>query len=204
MRTNASYVVHRFLGVGAVGLLAATGLSIGGCKSGGKRPPPTTVDVAPEPAAHEVTTRELRNEAGELVGTRDEYEGADGALILHGKLTNLWQNGRKKSEVNYVHGVKQGPRTAWYANGQMWSYGEYVDDREDGTWTVWLSDGRKAQEFHYRLGAWHGLQTEWHINGQKKLEREWVKGKIQGTVTTWDENGNVQSQVEYLDSVAQP
>jgi len=206
VRIDAWHFSGRFLRLGVAGLLVAVGFSLGGCANGGRRVQPEVTDDHAEPSqgAREVVTLEDKDEEGRLERTMEGYNDPDGDFILHGKLTNYWPNGKKKSEENYVHGVRQGPRQAWYQDGQSWSYGEYIDGKSDGTWTTWYPDGRKAQEINFVDGGWHGLYTEWHDNGQKAVEREWVNGKIQGIVTVWDENGNIISQVEYKDSVPQP
>ena len=130
--------------------------------------------------------------------------GEDGELVLHGMLTNFWENGQKKSEVAYVQGFVHGSRTAWYESGQMWSLGQNVDGAADGTWTEWYPDGRKAREMNFQHGAFHGPYIEWHLNGQKRKEAEFVKGKKQGLEMYWDEEGNVLGQTEYVDGVPQP
>ncbi len=127
-----------------------------------------------------------------------------GNFVEHGTTTNFWENQKKKSQVNYVQGIRHGPRTAWYQSGQIWSHGAFVNGREDGTWTVWFQNGRKAQELHFDHGAWHGTETGWHINGVKKMQLEWVNGKRQGMLTFWDEQGNVVRETEFVDNVAQP
>ncbi len=129
---------------------------------------------------------------------------SEGNFIPHGRTTNYWNNGQKKSVVNYLHGMKHGPRTAWYENGQIWSQGNHVNGSEDGEWTVWYRDGRKERELHFKEGALHGMYTEWHSNGRMKVRVEWVMGKRQGTMTHWDENGVVVKKTDYVDGVAQP
>jgi len=128
----------------------------------------------------------------------------DGEFIVHGMLTNYWENGQKKSEVSYVQGFMHGPRTAWYESGQIWSLGRNVDGAAEGTWSEWYPDGRKAREMNFQHGAYQGAYTEWHDNGQKRREVEFVKGKKQGLETFWDEEGNVLGQTEYVDGVPQP
>ena len=128
----------------------------------------------------------------------------EGNFIEHGVATLFWENGQKKTEINYVHGIMHGPRTSWYQSGQIWSQGQYVNGKEHGTWTGWFQDGRKSQETNFDHGAWHGMKIKWHANGQKKMQVEWVKGKRQGPMTIWDEQGDVSRQVEFVDNVPQP
>lgn len=188
-------------------ILAAAACLAGGCASAGRHAQAGAADGGAEREGNsprEIVKLEDKNDAGDLARTREGYYDSDKNLVLHGHLTNYWPNGQKKSEENYLHGLRQGPRQAWYQDGQLWSYGEYVDDKSNGTWTTWFPNGRKAQEITFVNGAWDGPYAEWHENGQKKVVREFVNGVLQGTVTIWDEDGNVVNEIEYKDGEPQP
>ena len=156
----------------------------------------------PEPGPIEV--RETQYINGELATRSEGYVDADGNFVLHGKYHQFWENEQQKSEDYYVHGIRNGRRTAWYDNGTKWSTGEVVNGREDGLWIVWYRNGKKAKESHYKKGAWHGLFTYWHPNGEKRSEVEFVMGKRQGSYIEWDEFGTVLKKFDYVDDIAQP
>lgn len=161
-------------------------------------------DNTPAVASVATEVREEHFPDGTVSQRVEGYVDEDGRFIPHGVMTYFWESGKKKSEVHYVHGVRNGPRTAWHENGQVWSTGQFVDNREDGVWTEWYPNGNKAREFHFKNGAWHGMYTEWYPNGQKKLEVEYVNGKRQGMLTGWDEYGTVVKTIEYVDNIPQP
>lgn len=178
-----------------------------GCRGPGSGPrgsDAARVSAATVTSERTPEVREVRYADGSIAKRTEGYVDANGNFISHGKTTQFWENGRKKSEVLYVHGMRHGERTAWYENGQMWSFGTFVNGREDGTWTMWYPNGRKAQEIHFDNGAWHGMLTYWHPNGEKQSEVEYVHGKRQGPLTEWDEFGTVLNRVEYVDDAPQP
>ena len=156
----------------------------------------------PEPVSIEV--RETQYINGELATRTEGYVDTDGNFVPHGKYQQFWENEQQKSEDYYVHGIRNGMRTAWYDDGVKWSTGEVVNGREDGLWIVWYRNGKKAKESHFKNGAWHGLFTYWHPNGEKRSEVEFVMGKRQGSYIEWDEFGTVLKKFDYVDDIAQP
>jgi antitoxin component YwqK of YwqJK toxin-antitoxin module len=167
---------------------------------GGNINPP---DEVSQPGTIEV--RETPYLTTETVATRSEgYVDTDGEFVFHGKVEQFWENEQQKSEDYYVHGIRNGKRTAWYDDGLMWSTGEMVDGREDGLWISWYRNGKKAKVSHFKKGAWHGLYTYWHPNGEKRSEVEFVMGKRQGKYFEWDEFGTLVKQFDYVDDVEQP
>ena len=53
-----------------------------------------------------------------------------------------YENGQKKSEVNYNDGKRDGLETAWYENGQKKSESNW----RDGLWIKWYENGQKKSE----------------------------------------------------------
>lgn len=206
---------------GAMILLVACWL-LGGCAATGQevegvkvRAPERGLEAVPgltddrqavlPPAPGPIEVNEEMHPDGKTVRTRVEvYRDADGKAVRHGRLINFWENGAKKSQVTYVHGVTHGPRTSWYQTGQVWIDGMNLDGGAHGTWTVWYPNGNKAQEKSFDHGGFHGAFREWHSNGRLKREYHMVRGVRQGPETVWNEKGNVIGQIEYVDNVLQP
>ena len=91
---------------------------------------------------------------------QDELERREGIMYLKGSDTpytgkrfTLYEFGKKKKEVNFKDGKKDGL--------QMW----------------WHENGKKAIEVNYKDGKRHGLDIGWHENGQKMRESNWKDGK---------------------------
>ena len=208
----------------AYGALAVLVAVTGGCDGPGRtvqpgddrQPQPVTsapsTDTQPDqkatgpdrPAPGPIEVREKEYESG-MVSLREEgYVDADGNFVRHGLVTTWFEDGAKKSEIQYAHGKQHGARLSWYPTGQMWGRGQYVDGLEDGTWTAWWQNGFKQREWHMDRGTWHGPFTEWHDNGEKKWEFEYVNGLKQGTMRIWAPRGTLVHEAEYVDDVEQP
>ena len=67
---------------------------------------------------------------------------------------SYYGDGKPKSSVILVDGVKDGASVQWYADGQMEAQGSYVAGEREGPWTFWKSDGATdtARTGEYRAG----------------------------------------------------
>lgn len=101
----------------------------------------------------------LRNSAGyKFVGRYQnglreglwQVFGADGHLAWettwhagqwHGRSTDYWRNGSKKSEGDHANGEVTGDWTFWFENGQLAARGQYEHDRKVGAWLYWNENG---------------------------------------------------------------
>jgi len=156
------------------------------------------------PAPGPIEVREKEYDNG-MVALREEgYVDADGNFVRHGLVTAWFEDGAKKSEIQYAHGKQHGTRITLYPTGQMWGRGQYVDGLEHGTWTAWWANGFRQREWHMDHGTWHGPFIEWHDNGEKKMEFEYVNGLKQGTMKIWDPQGTLVHESEYVDDLEQP
>ena len=129
----------------------------------------------------------------------------EGDYVRHGVYTVWWEaGGGKKLELNYVCGLKHGPKRTWYQDGATWGSGGFYNGKDHGTWITREPDGVKIRQYHLIEGKWHGFFTIWYPNGQKKMEVEFVDGRQQGLMTLWDDEGNTLRKVEYADGHEQP
>jgi antitoxin component YwqK of YwqJK toxin-antitoxin module len=101
----------------------------------------------------------------QLVERQGLYYEINSETPFMGLLRDVYPNGQKKREGNFVRGVLDGGMTAWYENGQKKYEGNFVNGKADG------------------------LVTIWYDNGQKKSEEVWVGGASQGK-TGWNYDGN--------------
>ena len=77
-----------------------------------------------------------------------------GFSILDGKLfsgicVDYYDNGRKKYEIPFKNGQKEGLSAFWYINGQKQSEGYYRDGKEEGLWSYWDEKGHKESEDNF-------------------------------------------------------
>ena len=88
-----------------------------------------------------------------------------------------------KAKLELVKGI------TWYANGRKKGEVTYKDGKRDGKWTSWYKNGQKSFEKTFKDGKEDGEWTEWYENGQKQVEATFKDGEIVGVGTLWDENG---------------
>jgi antitoxin component YwqK of YwqJK toxin-antitoxin module len=89
---------------------------------------------------------------------------------ITGTAVDLYENGQKTFERNYVGGKLEGLATEWYENGQKHREQNYVDGKQDGLTTSWYENGQKQGEGNFVDGKEDGLHTQWYENGQKEGE----------------------------------
>ena len=82
-----------------------------------------------------------------------------------------YENGQKRTEVNFNHGRGNGLGTLWYENGQKEREGNYKNGKEDGLWTSWYDNGQKEIESNFTDGEPHGLLTFWFETGQVRRNK---------------------------------
>lgn len=70
-----------------------------------------------------------------------EYEGLYVRGQLHGVEVRWHDNGQKAVEQHWDHGARHGPRYNWDPQGRLRKEEFYVNDRPDGTWTVYKDNG---------------------------------------------------------------
>ena len=105
----------------------------------------------------------------------------------NGLNTEILDNGMTL-QTHYKNGLKNGPETYWYANGQKASEGSYVDDKLEGSLIYWYDNGNKASEGFYINNKPESVQTAWDENGLIESEQEYQNGVLNGK-TVFYENG---------------
>lgn len=114
-------------------------------------------------------------------------------LLPDGIWTEWYDNGQKKSEGEYLLGMRVGLWTEWHANGQKAAETEYVDGVEEGRRARWLKSGQIEREAMFRAGKRHGHSRDWHSNGQLQAEGDFANGKRAGHWQFWNADGSVDS-----------
>jgi len=120
------------------------------------------------------------------------YSKPSGETVSHGPYVYYFENGKKRIELFYVHGKRNGQLTEWNSDGTVERQGSFKDDRETGKWTWWQLTGEKHSECTYVDGRVVGKKIYWM---NKKVVREDVydkKGYYVAEVTTWFDFENGQ------------
>lgn len=107
----------------------------------------------------------------------------------HGRWIWWHTNGKKKTVMNFFHGLAVGKLKSWHKNGQINIEANYKKGRLHGQMTGWYADGQKKLEEFYKNGLESGKFFKWHKNGKKGAEGLYANGKPNGKWTMWNENG---------------
>jgi len=89
-----------------------------------------------------------------------------------GVITKYYENGKIKSESNYINWKMHGEVKGWYESGEIWSLGYYENDVPVG------------------------VTREWYKNGQLEIEYNWKNNATDVIIKCWDEEGNEISHKE--------
>jgi antitoxin component YwqK of YwqJK toxin-antitoxin module len=134
--------------------------------------------------------------------TESFFTDKSGKKVLHGP--QIWWAGpnRKRREVNYVDGEKEGQFTEWDAVlGFKSREGAYSKGEPVGRWTELGYLGQLLAESFYDKGTPVGSWTEWHYSEKgepkKKSRCVYKDGHIDGMKVYWNETGAVIKQERY-------
>jgi len=114
----------------------------------------------------------------------------------HGIKTRWYENGQKREEWSYEHGMLHGPHLVWYENGQKKFEEHYNEGKKEGKSTEWHENGKKYFERYYKDGKLHGKESAWKEDGRLYKIGHYKDGKSHGVWTWWEENG-VKTVVVY-------
>ena len=130
----------------------------------------------------------------------DDAEGpSDEEGYRHGLWIVKHPNGNPKSQVTYVHGVREGAFGTWYETGQKASEGAHQSGKLHGSVLSWYENGQKCQEAHYVEGELRGPHTAWHENGQTKSEATYHREDVlHGDCNQWHEDGQKWIEAGYV------
>ena len=76
----------------------------------------------------------------------------------NGLITEYYEGGTRKSEINYENGVKNGLSRTWFSDGVLKEEKGYSDDRFHGQFRAWWNTGDLRISGFYNNGKQHG---EW-------------------------------------------
>jgi len=129
----------------------------------------------------------VKNALGRHLYAEEELRAATSYTGLQ---TDLYPNGNKEREGNWVNGERVGHWIFWYENGQKSGEGNWVNGERDGLMTAWYENGQKQAGGNFVNGEQHGTMTRWYENGLKEVEGNFVNGKLESRPKWWDEVGN--------------
>ena len=127
---------------------------------------PDPTKVASAPAKLEPTKPTVASDAPwEPAGA----ETVDGEVMLIEKRGNERVQRRKDGSTfetySEVNGKREGMCTRWFANGGVYSIGEFKNGLKSGPWTFFQEDGSISQKGSFEGGARDGEWEGWYPNG---------------------------------------
>jgi len=102
-----------------------------------------------------------------------------------------YENGQKRSEGNFMLGMKDGLQVEWWPNGHKSNEGHYASGYKYGIQREWSQQsGNLTFEGNHVDGEKDGLHTQWWADGQKLAEEIYSPGQLQAQPKWWDARGN--------------
>jgi antitoxin component YwqK of YwqJK toxin-antitoxin module len=82
------------------------------------------------------------------------------------KETHLYEDSTRMMEGGFADTLRNGPWTAWFRSGQVWSQGYYKKGLQDSLWTVYYPNGQVYYTGMFKEGKRVG---EWKFYDQTGL-----------------------------------
>ena len=126
----------------------------------------------------------------------------------NGEWIEYYDNGKKKSELNYQEDIME-KALYYYYSGQLKSENRYkVNDNfknskyeastlTDGEQKYYFENGKLESISHYEKGKKNGLFESWNIVGVKKSEINFCLDVYSGNFKTWFDNGKPEKNISY-------
>jgi len=120
------------------------------------------------------------------------------ATPFTGKAVDSYKNGNKKSEENFIAGMKDGMLKTWFENGKPESQKLYKANKLEGTVMAWYGNGTVERKVEFSNDKKHGSYQTFHENGKPKELGQFVNGEKTGVFKTWFANGQLESEGSYV------
>ncbi len=127
-------------------------------------------------------------------------ENFDSGGIKEGVDITYYTSGKKKQQLNYVKGKKNGKSFYWNPGGILIYEVIFEDDINNGKYLTWHHNGIPSYETTYKNGIPEGMCTTWYDNGkiEKKFERK--DDKYYGKYKEFYKDGQIHAECEYDDN----
>jgi len=89
-------------------------------------------------------------------------------------------NGPPSGTGGHVRGLREGPWTEDYPNGNRQCAGRYENDLQAGLWTYWFENGNKEMEGRFANQRRDGDWKSWYENGALRAEGRFEVGFEEG------------------------
>jgi uncharacterized protein len=110
----------------------------------------------------------------------------------NGKLSNYFENGKVKTEGNYLKGKAQGEHKEYYMNGKVSVESNYVDDKLNGMYKSYFFNGKLAYEGNYLNNKKEGIWYTYNALGILINEEYFSDGESTGKQTHFNNAGKLK------------
>lgn len=113
---------------------------------------------------------------------------------------SYYNNGKIKSNISVVDGIKNGPVFNYFENGSLAVKGYFSNDQRDKKWYFYDENTKKLVAIeNYKNGNLEGEQFYYYPNGKLKLQGNYKDNIRVGFWQMYDEEGNLSVQNIFLD-----
>ncbi|AMD95338.1 toxin-antitoxin system YwqK family antitoxin [Leptotrichia sp. oral taxon 847] len=120
--------------------------------------------------------------------------------VLNGNYTEYYANGNNYTTGKYVNGKKEGEWLVYSENGKLWKRYQYSNDELNGRYSSYYGKtGNQETVGQYQNGKMTGNWTEYYENGSRKSQGTYVNGYRNGLFTEWNSSGSKSSEINYQD-----
>ncbi len=124
------------------------------------------------------------------INQNDTINQTDKNGLKQGIWIIYYNNGEKKSEINYENGVPKGKAIFYYPNGNIRESGNWQVDHWVGDYKYYYESGQLSYDWEYNeKGKREGEQKYFHKNGENKYAGIWINGKTEGVLKVYSEDG---------------
>lgn len=125
--------------------------------------------------------------------SKKEYNALDIMMGADGLYTERFSNEPITGTIYSNYGKE--------SNSKKVYFGEIIDGKREGNWTIWHPNGYKDEELFFKNNLHEGVATNWYDNGYKKSERNFIAGVENGLRTEWYDTGEKKAEINFKDDL---
>ena len=117
--------------------------------------------------------------------------------------TTFANNGKilkKERELDAWPRYRDGKQEEFYENGKLKSESNYLRGSRNGLQTQWHENGTVAVQSNFQKGERHGEETRYFPSGKVQLKSNYQQGKLDGDQVQYDESGNVTRKSSFSEN----
>lgn len=126
--------------------------------------------------------------------------GCSNLSLNREKDITYYENGRVRSDITLVDGIKNGVALNYFEDGSLAVKGYFSEDKRDKKWYFYDENTKKLSAIeNYKLGDLEGEQFYYYPDGKLKLKGSYKDNVRTGFWQMYDEDGKLTVQNIFLD-----